>query len=554
MKQTGIFLIVMAIMGFNSIVNGHFIWVAKSNESGAVHVYFGEGPHPDKAQFLLGLKDIKGWSIDADNAASPIQFEKRIEGENGWLEAKTGNGQPAIDIDCRYGVFSRGDNKMMLHYGAKYVDLQTMRKSRSSGELPLDVSLNAQDNATVVRVTFEGRPAVDCELEVVTGTNQPLHFKTDRDGQVKIEQSPQPEWLLTAKKVVNESGVSEGNPYDEIRYYCTMTLAPHGASSIADHSNRQDKMDNAGTVTSQTPSSFPALPVGITSFGGAVCDDHLYVFGGHCGDAHDYYKSGQNGVLYRLNLRSPEAWEAVNESDGLQGLAMVQHDGKLYRVGGFQARNEQGAKQDLHSVAEFAQFDFQQNQWVPLTPMPSPRSSLDAVVFGDTLYVVGGWNLQGKDETVWHDYALSIDLNDPNASWQKIPMPFKRRALSVGYQEDKLYVVGGMQEKGGPTRKVGVYDTQQKTWSDGPELPDGGTMEGFGSSCFNIGGNLVVSTYSGKVFKLADSGDEWKKIDQLETGRFFHRLLPFSRDRFVIVGGANMDIGKLQNISVMKVE
>jgi N-acetylneuraminic acid mutarotase len=175
-------------------------------------------------------------------------------------------------------------------------------------------------------------------------------------------------------------------------------------------------------------------------------------------------------------------------------------------------------------------------------------------VVGDTLYVVGGWNLQGEEQTVWHDHALSIDLRDPDAAWVKIPTPFKRRALSVGHQGEKLYVVGGMQEKGGPTRKVSVYDIDQQEWSEGPDLPTGGTMEGFGSSCFNIGGRLVVSTYSGNVLRLADAADDWKKIGELETGRFFHRLLPYSGDKFVIVGGANMEIGKLLDVAVMDVK
>ena len=234
----------------------------------------------------------------------------------------------------------------------------------------------------------------------------------------------------------------------------------------------------------------------------------------------------------------------------MQGLAMVQHKGNLYRIGGFIARNKKGESQDLHSSTEFAKFDFDKRQWQPLQPMPQARSSTDAVVVGDTLYVVGGWAMRGEEGKQWSDQMLSLDLSNPAAKWQSSETPFKRRALSAGFQGDKLFVVGGMQQKGGPTAGVMVYDLKSKQWSEGPKLPGEGGMAGFGSSCFNIGGELYASTYGGDVLKLSKAGDAWEHKFELETGRFFHRLLPLAKDKFMLVGGANMDVGKLTEIEV----
>ena len=297
----------------------------------------------------------------------------------------------------------------------------------------------------------------------------------------------------------------------------------------------------------------PELPVGITSFGGALCDGHLYVWGGHDGAAHEYYRKGQNPTLYRLDLAQPKQWEAVNESkQGRQGLALVAHGGKLYRLGGFEARNEQGADQDLHSVASFDCFDPTSGEWTELSPMPEPRSSFDAVVLGNTLYVVGGWALAGEGNTEWCETAYSIDLSDPQSEWQPLPQPpFTRRALSVATQDNKLFVIGGMQEQGGPTRNVSIFDPQTETWSDGPELPGAQGMEGFGNSSFNVGGKIAVTTYGGHVYQLNDAGDGWNKLGSLETGRFFHRLLPISEEAFALVGGANMENGKTTDVEVV---
>jgi N-acetylneuraminic acid mutarotase len=305
-----------------------------------------------------------------------------------------------------------------------------------------------------------------------------------------------------------------------------------------------------------TVETLPELPLGITSFGGAACDGQLYVWGGHDGAAHEYYRSGQNAVLYRLDLNGGQSWEAVHESkQGRQGLAMVAHGGKLYRLGGFEARNQRGEDQDLHSVAAFECFDPASGQWTELLPMPEARSSFDAVVLGDRLYVIGGWALAGEDNTVWSETAWSIDLADQTAEWEELPKPpFKRRALSVAGQGDKVYVIGGMQERGGPTRAVDVFNTLTGQWSAGPQLPGDQAMEGFGNSSFNVGGRICVTTYGGGVFRLNEAGDAWEPMGQLENGRFFHRLLPVADDRFALIGGANMESGKVTEVEIVRID
>lgn len=292
-------------------------------------------------------------------------------------------------------------------------------------------------------------------------------------------------------------------------------------------------------------SKFADVPVGVTSFGAAFCNGKIYLYGGHMGDAHGYYDSGQNKKLFELDLAEPGKWKELGEGPGLQGLALVAHGGNIYRLGGFNARNKKGEDQDLHSVKDFARFDFAQGEWKSLPDMPVARSSFDAVVLGDKIYVVGGWAMRGGDDTEWCEDAYSIDLSQEELKWTKLPQPpFQRRAMSVGFQGDKVYVVGGMQLRGGPTREVAIFDTQSNEWKAGPELPGEESMEGFGSSCFNVGGTLVASTYSGKVIRLSDDGSRWQEFEKLDVGRFFHRLVPVSENSFVLIGGANMESGK----------
>ncbi|MDG2012002.1 MAG: hypothetical protein P8J33_00760 [Pirellulaceae bacterium] len=301
--------------------------------------------------------------------------------------------------------------------------------------------------------------------------------------------------------------------------------------------------------------SLTEMPVGITSFGAAVCGDAIYTWGGHDGAAHEYYQAGQNSVLRRLALQGAGEWESVHDSKtGRQGLAMVSHAGKLYRMGGFEARNQRGEEQNLHSVATFEQFDPATNQWTELPAMPEARSSFDAVVIGDKVYVIGGWALAGEGNTQWSDTAYAYDLTSVDSEWEKLSQPpFQRRALSTASQGDRLFVIGGMQKQGGPTRSVSVYDPETEKWSAGPALPGEDGMEGFGNSSFNVGGQICVTTYGGHVYQLSTDGSNWKKMGSLESGRFFHRLLPVSDDAFALIGGANMESGKTTEVDVIAV-
>ena len=310
------------------------------------------------------------------------------------------------------------------------------------------------------------------------------------------------------------------------------------------------KLSSSESLSSTQDRQYPDLPRGITSFGAAVIGDWLYVYGGHFGRPHHYSNTSQSDQLSRLNLGKDSTWEVIATGPRLQGLAMVAHGGKLYRVGGFTAHNEEDDDHDLRSVADFVRFNPEAGKWESLPSLPEPRSSHDAVVIGDKLYVAGGWRLGGEDPE-WHRTAWVTDLSREKIVWESLSEPpFLRRAVSLGHRNGKLYVIGGMRQKGGPTTRVDVYDPASGQWSQAPSLIDpkadadrGKGMEGFGSSAFTVEGRLLVSTYNGNIQVLDERNDAWHISAKLVDDRFFHRMLPF-KGRLLLVGGASMRVGK----------
>ena len=189
----------------------------------------------------------------------------------------------------------------------------------------------------------------------------------------------------------------------------------------------------------------------------------------------------------------------------------------------------------------------------PSPRFPPPRSSHNAVVIGDKLYVTGGWTLSGSRKGEWLDDSLVYDFSDPSSGWQKLPkQDFQRRALAAGQWNGKLAALGGMDENAEISRRVDFFDPATGKWSQGPELPGTG-MSGFGVSAWNLNDNLYVSGFNGRVFKLADDGSKWEEVAKLAQPRFFHQLVPAAKaDALLVVGGASRD-GHLADVELIDV-
>jgi outer membrane protein assembly factor BamB len=292
--------------------------------------------------------------------------------------------------------------------------------------------------------------------------------------------------------------------------------------------------------------AWPELPKPITSFGAAVSGDSLYIYGGHIGEAHDHSRENLSEAFVRLDMskieRGGARWETLPMKQKLQGLAMVAYKGRVIRIGGVEARNEPLAKTDMHSTASVEQFDSATGAWSDLTPLPEPRSSFDAAVAGDLLYVIGGWNLGGDEKSgAWAEKSYVADLSKSPIKWEALPdAPFRQRALAVAATGKRIYAIGGLTPQGKPTSAVRIYDPAAKTWSDGPVFPGKGDHAAFGISAYGIGDTVWASASDGKVFALAEGATEWRDANHtLKSPRFFHRILPTAKGSLLFIGGAS---------------
>lgn len=535
MKRSVLFLTL--ILACPTVSQAHFLWILNDTQSGSgkVHVHFSESADPGDPGLLDKVANAEVWTLDGRGQPKALPLQKSANS----LAAEMP--KPATTfLRHTYGVSTKGGEPFLLKYYAKSYPFAlpgTWRAVQDNERLPLEIVPAIESSGMGLTVTWRGQPQAGATVTVVgPGIATKLEGITDAAGTFPCQLTQSGTYSIRARHIEPTSGKFDDKEYKSVRHYSTLSL------------------HYTPTQLAPVAHDLPALPKGTTSFGGAVVGDTLFIYGGNYGSAHEYVNEDQSGDLWKLDLKKLGEWQQVSGGPKLQGLAMVEYRGRLYRVGGFTATNRANETEHLVSQADFARLDPKGSTWESLPSLPEPRSSHDAAVLDDTLYVVGGWNMQGGGKTAkWHDTALAINLAARKLEWQPVAAPpFKRRALAVAAWHGKLYCLGGMQEEGGPTTTVAMYDPMKNTWSEGPRLL-GAAMDGFGSSAFACQDALYVTTVSGSIQRVSDGGAQWEYLGQLASPRFFHRLLPWQSSKLIAVGGANMQEGKTESLEVLAI-
>lgn len=528
------------VAGLCADASAHFLWLVANpaQKTGKVEAYFSENASPDDLKLLEKFSNLKIVSVSRGRDGAKKQ-EIELKPAEAALAGELPSGVSSpLTAQQTYGVITRGGETFLLKYYAKAYPTALPGNWTAVNDVELaafEITPKLDNGELVLSVTWQGEPAAGDQVTIEgPGIADKIQGNADDEGRFRCKLPEAGLYSIRARHSEETAGKVGEESYKSVRHYATLSL-PYTPAKVA-------------AVTH----ALPDLPRGVTSFGAAIVGIDLYLYGGHFGTPHHYSTDGQSNELWKISLNEPNAaWQTVSTGPKLTGASLVAYDGKLYRLGGFTAKNAEKDDQELWSQDGFAMFDPATKKWTDLPALPEPRSSHDAAVLDGKLYVVGGWNMAGADKTTWHKTAWVCDLGKSELTWTELPAPpFQRRALSLAAHHGKLYVLGGMQDNGGPTTRIDIYDPAVKAWSEGPALIGGG-MEGFGNSSFAIGDRLFASTISGSLQKLNDD-NRWELAGQLQHPRFFHRQLPTATGELVFVGGASMATGKTTSVELLK--
>lgn len=509
----------------------HFPWLYV-NEGAYPRLFFGESLADREYHLPESVQSAEVYQSAIDAPAKLLTMESLEEEGFFGLE-----GEDSIEPRGRLTttiVYGSYHGSKLTYYAQHFPAEAPPSWPAASDDSAFQATLTVEADELVATILWEGEPAAAAGVTLSNEEGgEGVSTKTDAGGVARFPLDKVHEGLnglMVMKVDKNDRGEVNGKGYTSATHILTATFhySPEAAAKAT--------------------AALPALPEAVTSFGAASTDGWLYVYSGHIGQAHDHSRDNLSKHFRRIRLDGEGQWEELPAGPPLQGLALVPHGGKLYRVGGLDARNRSGEEEDLHSTDRFSCYDPATGAWADLAPLPKPRSSLNAVVMGDTLYVAGGWNLSGDSDGDWEVGTLAYDLTAEEGEWMALPEPpFKSRALAVSHVDGKVAVLCGLTDESGMSKKVHFYDPTTRAWTEGPEFP-GKAFHGFGLAAWNLDGALYAGGMEGTLYRLNDNLNGWTEADEFVHGRFFHQLVPDGRGGLLAVAGASPKVGHTGNI------
>jgi DNA-binding CsgD family transcriptional regulator len=185
----------------------------------------------------------------------------------------------------------------------------------------------------------------------------------------------------------------------------------------------------------------------------------------------------QAGTALPVETRSPSRWRALAAlSAPRYGLSVAAYENHIYIFGG---ENDSG----VTGLAE--RFEFNNNQYEPISPKPRPVADAGAAVIGGLIYIPGGRLLSGALTDV-------LEVYDPRQNtWERrasLPIPLSGYALTAF--EGRLYLFGGW-DGSQYLDTVYRYDPDSDAWKAMSPMPTARAFAGAaaaGGKIFVLGG------------------------------------------------------------------
>lgn len=110
-------------------------------------------------------------------------------------------------------------------------------------------------------------------------------------------------------------------------------------------------------------------------------------------------------------------------------------------------------------------YSSQPSGWTEGRDMPTKRQEVGAATLDDKIYIIGGMDDEGTT-----NLTEVYDINSDR--WTSAsPLPGKRDHPGAAAYDGKIYVVGGFNERGVSTRTLFIYDPSTDEWQRGMDMP-----------------------------------------------------------------------------------
>lgn len=203
------------------------------------------------------------------------------------------------------------------------------------------------------------------------------------------------------------------------------------------------------------------------------------------------------------------------------------------------------------SVIATMSFSSSDTPWSDGKSMPSKRLEVSAVALDNKVYIIGGMDDKGSTNLV--------EVYDPLINkWSRLsPLPEKLDHAGASTFDGKIYVVGGFNSSGISTGFLFIYDPVTDKWDRGKNMPTARgalTVKFVNGIMYAIGGDATRLYDLNKVYNpqgvvsineaYDPKSDSWKTKSSMPTPRD-HLSSAVIDGKIYVIGGRQPDIGPL---------
>ena len=259
-----------------------------------------------------------------------------------------------------------------------------------------------------------------------------------------------------------------------------------------------------------------------------------------------YFSPGGSCVYSYQNILGKEQWSQLPDNPKYWfGLAVI--GGLLTSVGGG------GPTNTLPSFTTNTLLSLigegKRKQWSQIfPPMPTPRSNAACVTTEQALVVAGGYGAGCHLDTV-------EVMNTDTKVWTKVAsLPEKCSLLIATVFGDRLYLAGGFPSSKSiftcslpdllPPDTLGsrlqrqTLSPSQNVWKNVSSLPvTWSTLVSFGGHLLAVGGDTDGDKPTANVYRYDSHADSWTVASQMKKKRYYCLAAALGEDGLVVVGG-----------------
>ncbi|XP_076368150.1 alpha-scruin-like [Tachypleus tridentatus] len=230
--------------------------------------------------------------------------------------------------------------------------------------------------------------------------------------------------------------------------------------------------------------------------GATVMDERIFVIGG---------KDSDGNILASVEVYQPEIdqWTiAASMPQPLMGISVTNNSGFIYVIGGVGCVREK--KTETYLSGKVYCFNPLYNKWFRKSPLASPRAFAAATTQNKRIWIWGGANLLGSDETL--SSINTVDVLDTRTGSLEHHLSFDlpKHCLTVAKTKDQVFVIGGMSSlKQTATAEVEIYDRKRDLMQNWASLPI--ALTGMVA--------VVIPTDTGVAYKIEQFTTRTKKTD-----------------------------------------